>query len=197
MPPTVYPVILSVPEAARALPPRERVKYLSRHAREALKRSTQLCGVALGPLEKDSRGAPIPFDGTHWSLTHTRGFVGGVASPAAVGLDIEAIRPNVKELFPKVADRNEWALATDADPVHVFFRYWTAKEAVLKTGGMGLSDLSRCRIAAVVDSRHLLVDYGGEPWPVEHCFFADHMASIANRGLRVEWVFDRPAALGA
>ncbi len=190
---TIHPVILPVPASARALPPRERVRYLSRHAREALKRSAERSNVALGPLEKDERGAPIPFGGTFWSLTHTRGFVGGVVSPAAVGLDIEAIRPDVENLFPKVADEAEWALAADADRVRVFFRFWTAKEAVLKTGGQGLADLSRCRIAAIVDPLRLLVDYKGEPWPVEQRFFAKHLASIAApRGLRVEWVLDQP-----
>lgn len=196
-PPTIYPVILPVPEDAQALPPRERVRFLSRHARQALRRSAARSGVALGPLEKDDRGAPVPFDGTFWSLTHTRGFVGGVVAPAPVGLDIEAVRPGVKDLFRKTADEREWALSDDPDRVRVFFRYWTAKEAVLKTGGRGLADLSRCRIAAVVDSHRLRVDYGGEPWPVEQCFFGEHLASIACRGLRVEWDFDRPAEPGA
>ena len=35
--PTIYPVILAVPPEARDLTPRQRVRFLSRHAREALR----------------------------------------------------------------------------------------------------------------------------------------------------------------
>jgi 4'-phosphopantetheinyl transferase len=188
MTPTIYPVILPVPPEARSLPPKRRVQFLSRHAREALRRSAERMDVELGPLEKDPRGAPLPFKGNFWSLTHKPEYVGGVVAPAAVGLDLEPVRPCSPALFRKTASEEEWALAADGDRLRAFFRYWTAKEAVLKTGGEGIRDLSRCRIARVESGSRLMVDYAGRVWPVDQFFFDGHVASVANSGFRVDWL---------
>ncbi len=185
---TIYPVILPVPPEARSLPPRRRVQFLSRHAREALRLSAERMHVELGPLEKDARGAPLPFDGNFWSLTHKPDYVGGVVAPATVGIDLEQLRPCPAGLFRKTASAQEWALAADSDDQRIFFRYWTAKEAVLKTGGEGIKDLSRCRIARIESDARLYVDYAGVTWPVDQFFFDGHVASVANSGFRPEWL---------
>jgi 4'-phosphopantetheinyl transferase len=143
--------------------------------------------VELGPLEKDARGAPLPFDGNFWSLTHKPEYVGGVVAPAVVGLDLDQVRPCSPALFRKTASEPEWALAGGGDPL-TFFRYWTAKEAVLKTGGEGIKDLSRCRIARIESDARLYVDYAGVAWPVDQFFFDGHVASLANGGFRPEWL---------
>ena len=184
---TIYPVILTVPPAARELPPRERTALLSRHAREALRISAERVRIELGSLEKDARGAPLPFEGRFWSVTHKPDYVGGVVARSAVGLDLERIRPCSPALFRKTAGEAEWGLGAGGDRQRLFFRYWTAKEAVLKTGGEGLKDLSRCRVRQVIDDRHLLVDYAGQTWAVEQFFFDGHVASVGGRGLQVEW----------
>jgi 4'-phosphopantetheinyl transferase len=187
MTPTIYPVILPVPPEARSLPPKQRVRFLSRHAREALRLSAERMHVELGPLKKDPRGAPLPFDGNFWSLTHKPDYVGGVAAPAEIGIDLEKIRPCSPALFRKTASEQEWALAADADRFQTFFRYWTAKEAVLKTGGEGIRDLSHCRVARVESDSRLMVDYAGRVWPVDQFFFDGHVASVANSGFHVDW----------
>jgi 4'-phosphopantetheinyl transferase len=189
MTPTIFPVILPVPIEARDLPPGRRVRFLGRHAREALMRSAKRLQVELGPLEKDPRGAPLPSNGLYWSVTHKPEYVGGVASRSAVGLDLEKIRPCSEALYRKTASAPEWALAGENDREQLFFRYWTAKEAVLKTGGEGIKDLSGCRVRQVIDASHLLVDYAGRSWTVEQVFFGDHVASAAGWGVRLEWVF--------
>lgn len=188
MTPAIYPVILPVPIEARGLSPGRRGRFLSRHAREALRRSAERMRVDLGPLEKDARGAPLPANGLYWSVTHKPEYVGGVVAPTPVGLDLEKIRPCSEALFRKTAAAQEWALADGRDRELLFFRYWTAKEAVLKTGGEGIKDLSRCRVRRVVDAAHLLLDYAGRPWTVEQVFFDGHIASAAARGVRLEWV---------
>jgi 4'-phosphopantetheinyl transferase len=181
-------VILPVPPDARDLPPKRRVQFLSRHAREALRLSAEKIKAKLGPLEKDPRGAPLPFNGHFWSLTHKPDYVAGVVAPAMVGIDLEKIRPCSAALFRKTASEDEWALAAGADRDLTFFRYWTAKEAVLKTGGEGIRDLSRCRIIRVADDSRLFVDYAGMSWPVDQFYFDDHVASLANNGYRVKWL---------
>ncbi len=192
MPAVIYPVILPVPAEVQHLPPRQRVQSLSDCARQALALSAERLGVRLGPLEKDDRGSPIPCHGNFWSLSHKPDYVGGVVAPAAIGLDIERLRPCSAGLRRKTADAAEWALMSHGDVQTTFFRYWTAKEAVLKARGEGLRDLSRCRIAHILDPTRLLVDYAGKTWTVEHFFFEGHVAAIAAGGLGVEWTLARP-----
>jgi len=189
--PTIYPVILPVPVEARDLPHGPRIRFLSRHAREALRQSAERLQVELGPLEKDPRGAPLPCQGYFWSVTHKPEYVGGVLASSPVGLDLEKIRPCSEALFRKTASEEEWALADCSDCDRLFFRYWTAKEAVLKTGGEGIKDLSRCRIRQVIDASHLLVDYAGCSWTVEQVFFDGHLASATIQGARLEWTFPK------
>ena len=191
MPAVIYPVILPVPAEVQHLPPRQRVRSLSDCARQALALSAERLGVRLGPLEKDDRGAPVPCDGNFWSLSHKPDYVGGVVAPAAIGLDIERLRPCSAGLRRKTADAAEWALMGHGDVQTTFFRYWTAKEAVLKARGEGLRDLSRCRIAHIFDPTRLRVDYAGRTWTVEHFFFEGHVAAVAAGGLRVEWTLAR------
>jgi 4'-phosphopantetheinyl transferase len=185
--PTIHPVILTVPRDARDLPPNQRVHFLSRYAREALRRSAERMQVELGPLEKDARGAPLPSQGCFWSLTHKPEYVGGVLAPSPIGLDLEKIRSCSEALFRRAATAEEWSLAGCSDRDPLFFRFWTAKEAVLKTAGEGIKDLSRCKIRQVIDETHLLVDYGGTIWMVEQLFFDGHVAALAGRGVQVQW----------
>ena len=182
---TLYPVILAVPDAIEALTPRERVKFLSRHARRALEMSAEKSRIRLDALAQDERNAPLPFNGTYWSITHKNEYVGGVVCPSPTGIDIEKICPRAKSLFRKTADETEWALADKT--FTTFFRYWTAKEAVLKAAGIGLRDLSKCRISRVRDTHHLDLAYNGNNWQIEHHFFNSHIASIVKNDFLIEW----------
>jgi len=188
----IYPVILPVPAEVQHLSPKQRVQSLSDCARQALALSAERLGVRLGPLEKDDRGAPIPCHGHFWSLSHKPDYVGGVVAPAAIGLDIERLRPCSEGLRRKTADAAEWALMGHDDLQTTFFRYWTAKEAVLKTRGEGLRDLSRCRIDHILGPTRLRVGYAGKTWTVEHFFFEGHVAAVAAGRFRVEWTLAHP-----
>jgi 4'-phosphopantetheinyl transferase len=181
----IYPVILAVPKTAQALTPKERVKFLSRHARRALEQSAEKSSVRLDVLAQNERNAPLPFKGTYWSVTHKNEYVAGVVCPSPTGIDIEKICPREKSLFRKTAGEAEWALADKT--FTTFFRYWTAKEAVLKAAGIGLRDLSKCRISRVLGTHHLVVEYDGNQWQIEHNFFNSHIASIVKNDLVIEW----------
>jgi 4'-phosphopantetheinyl transferase len=185
---TLYPVILPVPAEVAQYKPWDRVVFLSRHARKALRLCAQKSGLSPGELKKDSQGVPLPADGIYWSVTHKAGYVGGVLSPRPVGIDIEKIQPCSRGLFKKTATDEEWALADEStDSVTVFYRYWTAKEAVVKTSTAGIKDLLKCRIDRIMDDRHLEIDYRNRRWRIEHIFFDDHIASIVQNDYTIEW----------
>ena len=182
---TVYPVIMAVPETVRDLTPKERVKFLSRQARRALEISAEKSRVRLGKLEQDERNAPLPFDGTYWSITHKTEYVGGVIAPYPVGIDIEKICSRAKALFQKTATEAEWSLADKT--FETFFRYWTAKEAVLKAAGIGLKALSKCRVIRVLDERHLDIEYDASTYRIQHYYYDNHIASIVKNSFEIDW----------
>ena len=182
---TLYPVIMAVPEAVKDLAPKERVNFLSQQARQAIEISAQKSKVPLGKLAQDERNAPLPFDGNYWSIAHKTEYVAGVISPSPIGIDVEKICSRATSLFKKTATEAEWALADMT--FETFFRYWTAKEAVLKAAGIGLKALSQCRIIKVLDARHLDIEYETSTYRVQHCYFDDHIASIVKNEFKVDW----------
>ncbi|MGD9057711.1 MAG: 4'-phosphopantetheinyl transferase superfamily protein [Desulfobacterales bacterium] len=182
---TIYPVIMAVPETVRDLTPKERVKFLSRQARRALEISAEKSRVRLGKLEQDERNAPLPFDGSYWSITHKTEYVGGVIAPYPVGIDIEKICSRTKTLFQKTATEAEWSLADKT--FETFFRYWTAKEAVLKAAGIGLKALSKCRVIRVPDERHLDIEYDASTYSIQHYYYDNHIASIVKNSFEIDW----------
>lgn len=182
----IIPVILEVPPRLRLLPVRERVRALSAHAREALRICAQKSGVVPGPLEKAANGAPIPFEGHHWSLTHKQAYVGAVISREPAGIDIEALKDVSDGVRRKTAAEQEWRLA-HGERLETFFRYWTAKEAVLKAAGVGIAGLSDCRVVEVIGTRHLRLVFEKGSYLVEHLFFDDHVACVVKNNLDVHW----------
>jgi len=185
---TLYPVMLAVPPSTSELPPRSRVKFLSRHARKALGISARKSNLELGELVKDDTGRPLPVNGVHWSLTHKTGYVGAVVSLDIIGIDVEKIIPrNTRALFRKAAEPDEWNLAGNNRSWGIFHRYWTAKEAVLKAAGIGLKDLSTCRVTQILDHNNLIIHYADRFWPIEHHYFNGHIASIVKDADRITW----------
>jgi len=187
----VFPVILAVPELERNLTGRKKVEALSALARFALEISSVKSGVNLGCLTKNEDGAPVPFDGNFWSITHKTEYVGGVIAQTETGIDIEKIKPCSKALCNKIAGPREWALS-DSEREILFFRFWTSKEAVLKAAGTGISGLSDCRIEKILSDNSLIVNYNNKIWGIRHHFFGTHIASVVTNGLDVEWSLLNP-----
>lgn len=189
--PTIYPVILAVPEEVGDFKPRDRVKFLSRHARLALKLSAQKSKMQLGELKQAENGAPLPFNDIYWSITHKTQYVGGVVAPTPIGIDIERIRECSRGLFAKTAGDREWALAdAEINSLITFFRYWTSKEALVKTSGSGLKDLLKCQVTRIIDDRHLKIRYSDREWLIENFYFDQHIASITQDAYQIEWTLE-------
>lgn len=183
---TIHPVILVVPDKKRQLTGREKVSFLSRHARRALEISAQKNRIQLGDLKKDENGVPLPFNGNYWSVTHKTGYVAGVIARERIGIDLEIIRSVKEALFRKTAHDNEWAIS-DTDKTVLFFRYWTSKESVLKASGTGIRDLLQCRIERIIDDNVLVINYKEQHWYIEHFYFNGHIASVVKNNVDVEW----------
>ena len=181
----LHPVILAVPATINDLKPKERVRFLSQHARRALALSAEKSHITLGELVQDERNVPLPFHGTFWSITHKTAYVGGVVAPAPIGIDIENIFKRTSSLYSKTASDAEWDLADRS--VITFFRYWTSKEAVIKATGTGLKDLLKCRVIRVYDGNHLEIEYENQKWRIAHTYFEDHIASIVQNDFNINW----------
>ena len=188
----LHPVILPVPERIQQFKPKDRVRYLGRHARRALTRSAAKSGIQTGELLKDENGMPLPFDGTFWSLTHKTQYVAGVVAPTPIGIDIERIRDLSGNLFRKTAAAAEWALAGTAEKsLHTFFRFWTSKEAVLKATGIGIKDLLKCQVCQILDDCHLAIHYESKDWLIEHFFYDQHIVSIVQNDFDIDWAVEK------
>ena len=163
------------------------VDALRSHARRALEQASHISGLSLGPLEKNSNGAPLPSKGNYWSLSHKTANVAAVVATHPIGIDIEFLRPCNPSLHQRIADEREWQLAQVRSDT-VFFRFWTAKEAVLKAVGMGMTGLKRCRIHKIVDDTGLELTYDGSVWPVSQYWTDDdHLVAVTGTQQTVHW----------
>ena len=183
---TLHPVILPVSEADRALVRGDRVRALSRRARHAVTLSGDMSGLRLDDFPKDADGVPLPVDGIYWSLSHKNEVVGGVAASFPVGIDLETVRPVKAGVMDRVAGPMEWQIAGGRS-LHAFFRFWTAKEAVLKAVGIGFAGMSRCHVVGISNDTQMLLTFDGHPWPVEHHWFSGHVAAITTGNVSVAW----------
>ena len=183
----IYPVILKVPDEKQALFGRDSVCFLSQYAREAVISSAQRSGSDFSVFEKDSDGVPTPSNGVFWSLSHKPEYVTGVTSNTLIGIDIEQIRPVQLALFNRILDSKERQLAGTASD-EMFYRCWTAKEAVLKILGLGLKGLSLCKLNRIIDKKTLVVSCRQKQWVIEHCYYDNHVASVVKTGKIIQWI---------
>jgi len=189
---TLFPVILPVIEDISELPGREKVALLSRVSRDALKLSAARSGVIVGELHKDENDVPLPFGSHYWSVSHKPKYVAAVISNDRIGIDIEEIKPRSQSLFDYVASGEEWELSQDKS-WDTLFRYWTAKEAVLKAIGIGISGFKTCRIISVPDEGHIILDYQSHLFEAEQLRYKGHIVSVLKDNNKIEWIIPEDA----
>ncbi len=196
-PSPLCPVVLRVPAHLRRLRGRPQAAILSRLARVAVRLSARLSGVAPPVCAKNDLGAPQPENGIHWSLTHKPAFVAGVVAHAPVGIDIEPVGSPPEALYRRIAAADEWHLGSDPRAPRLFYRVWTAKEAVLKAEGVGLRGLSRCRVTAVPDQATMQLGFDARAWTVTHHYLETHVLALTCTHAPVEWRVDPGMSLSA
>jgi 4'-phosphopantetheinyl transferase len=182
----IYPVVFQVSPHDRKLKGRELVRCLSSLARNALEFSAQKSRLQIGELIKDDQGVPLPFDGHYWSLTHKPKYVGAVISLQKTGIDIEEVRSMSDPMFQRVASDREWRLGGGCSET-LFFRFWTAKEAVLKAEGVGMAGLSNCVVTRLSGRQYLEITYQQKRYLIEHVYFNGHIASVVKNKLESQW----------
>lgn len=103
-------------------------------------------------LCKTTHGSDLSFNLSH---AHGRALI-AIAQGREVGVDLERIRPDVEveklsnRYFAPVEQTAIMQSAQEERPAR-FFRYWVAKEAVLKAQGVGLRSLSQCKVLLAAD----------------------------------------------
>ena len=185
------PVVLKVPQEISGLKPKDRAAALSRFARESVMISGQRTGLLPERLETGENGEPLCAGGVCWSLSHKRDYVVGLVSEIPAGIDLEKIKPVSRHLFDRVISEPERREFGGEGPDIVFFRTFTAKEAVLKCTGKGLAGLKDVQVTRVLDACNIDLQYRGRKFRVESICFDGHIASVVkNETDRVDWRFD-------
>ena len=142
----------------RALLPPEKLEAVLRYRRERDRRQRLLARLllalalrrlegwperlALERLGHEAAGRPY-VRGCSWriSFTHAGEWVACALGKAVgeIGVDVENIRPLDVRDFRQIFSAREWRAILDApSSERELLRYWTLKEAVLKTRGLGL-----------------------------------------------------------
>jgi 4'-phosphopantetheinyl transferase len=176
----LYPVIAKVPPPVKALKGKKRVEALSLFARESAMASGRKSKLFMDIFDKDALGVPLPFKSVYWSISHKPGFVAGVVSIKKIGIDLEKIKDVSDLLFKKIVSPKERAHFNTQEKSLVFFRVFTAKEAVLKKTTHGIKGLSKATIKKVVDDKNLVVQYLGKKYWVENFYFDGYLASVTK-----------------
>lgn len=187
---SLYPVISPVPESVRRLMGRERTRALSRFARDCAAWSARKAGLLIPGFEKDAQGVPLSSGGVFWSVSHKKEMAAGVVCTHPTGIDIEQVRPVSQSVFERIVSPGEAGLFSTKDQDQVFFRVFTAKEAVLKVLGVGLKGLSGVTVTRADESNQVCLTSRGDEFRVEHYSFDGYIASIVSNGVEVKWSFE-------
>lgn len=142
----------------------------------------------LPPLfELDFTSANKPFlpnSNTQFNLAHSGNWVVLAVSNKSVGIDIELVKPisDIEEVMKVCFDDSEIeAISNSVNSLKSFYKFWTRKEAILKTTGQGIAtDLLAIN---VLEGEHtLLLEKGQSPimYLNSYEFKYDYIISIGS-----------------
>ena len=179
---TLEAVVVAAPGQEGSRPSRERVAAQSRGARDALSISARLSGADDCTFEKDADDVPLAHEGWHWSVSHDATWVAAVVGRERVGIDVERMEARREEMVEALISPSERDhLPGDVDG-RMFARLWTAKEAVLKSAGIGLGELSRCTLSEPMGEESVVLEHRGERCVVRQRIHGEHVLSVHMPG---------------
>ncbi len=176
-----------MPETIKALKGNKKVSALSRFARESASASAIKSKLSVDSFEKNAAGVPIPSNNIFWSVSHKLDFVAGIVSTRKIGIDIERIKDVSEALFKRIIDPEERVHFGNQDKGIIFFRAFTAKEAVVKNTTDGIMGLSKVKIETVVDDNNLIAQCFGKKYLVENFYLDGYLASVTKDHFDVQW----------
>ena len=96
--------------------------------------------ATLDHLQYTAQDKPYFPSGPNFNISHSGNRVVCVLSTTGrVGIDIEIVKPLSFDDFQTQFTANEWEVIREApDPIAAFYRFWTAKESLIKADGRGL-----------------------------------------------------------
>jgi 4'-phosphopantetheinyl transferase len=107
------------------------------------------CGATGKPALSNESAAHYPL---RFNLSHSHGrMLIAVAGKQDVGIDLERVREKadlakLAERFYAPSERDRVISLSGPDQAHWFYRYWVAKESILKGQAVGLQSLQHCEI---------------------------------------------------
>ncbi len=145
-------------------------------------------------LKKGDNGQPLPSKGVFWSISHKDEYAAGLVSKSPAGIDLEKLKNIALPLFKKIVSPHEKQCFNKERDNIIFFKCFTAKEAVLKAVGVGLTGLSDIVVTKADDSFNTWLSYKNIEYKVEHFFFDKYIASVVKNDLdyhyEIEWCID-------
>ncbi len=163
-----------------------------------LQHSPHALQFAYTPHGKPQIAAPVPPIPIEFNLSHSdQVILLAIRLQDSVGIDVEAHRPMplLSNLLQRYFSPQEQAAIAAADqPEQEFFYYWTAKEALTKATGYGLTDLSRVTLQpsdTTLQAQYYRDSPVSMPWQVQ-CFsphpgYAAAVAYRAPQSLHCRW----------
>lgn len=127
----------------------------------------------LASLQYTAMSRPYFPGDADFNISHTdQVVVCALANYNKIGIDIEKPQPLDIEDFKQQFSNAEWDhIHRSSDPLQTFYEYWTAKEAVLKASGTGLTE-----------ELHLLNPFENNEWQlytIRH--FSPYLCHVASQ----------------
>lgn len=143
--------------------------------RQALRRRGKDSAL-IAAITIDAADRPSLPDGPDFSISHAEGLVVlAVSDDGRVGIDVEHRRPIAPDdLGPALTAADRRRIAAAADPVVALLQCWTAKEAVVKAAGLGITVAD---LPAWPDNGPVICD--GQPWWIAAWALPGHVLTLA------------------
>lgn len=124
----------------------------------------------LADLHYEKSGKPF-LNSLHFNISHSATkVVCAWSQEGKLGIDLEKFRPVELKNFRDWFVEEEWAdMQNEENSLHLFYRYWTRKESIIKALGITLGDLHKMKTDIEADT----FSYEGQMYYVREIDFGE------------------------